>query len=151
MLGSLLGGFGLSNPVNPEKFLALWPTFLSASSKVAFPEGRKPKKMFEIPSVQGVVACRDQMNALGISPTEAAAYGTRLSLTKGILDEKELAEALQPFVVERSAEARDLKPELVMACAVSPLKSTLNGPAFDTADLLTRADLYAKPAAASEV
>jgi hypothetical protein len=142
MFGNLIGaltGLGLSNPVNPEYFVTLWPTFLAASSKVEFPEGKKPSKMFDLPGVQGVVACREQMLSLGISPLEAAPYGSRLSLAKGILDEPELAEKLAAFIVSDENGNKNLKPELLAACATAPLKMTLNGPAFDVATLLETA------------
>lgn len=148
MLGSLISSFGLSNPVDPDKFLTLWPTFLAVSSKVDFPEGKKPSKMFEFPGVQGVVACREQMLALEISPGQAAAYGTRLSLTKGILDESELAEKLSAYIVAADGGARDLSPALVKACAVTKLKSSMNGPRLDVADLLERAQAFSVQAIA---
>ena len=51
-----------------------------------------------MPEIQAIAACRTHMLQLGIPPTEAAAYGSRLSLAKTVILDKDLSQRFAEWI-----------------------------------------------------
>ena len=91
--------FSFKHKVDPEKFIAVWPTYFAASkSATELKDGQKISKLWDMPEIQAIAACRTHMLQLGIPPTEAAAYGSRLSLAKTVILDKDLSQRFAEWI-----------------------------------------------------
>lgn len=114
--------FGFKHKVDPDKFVALWPVYFEASrNAVELEEGQKPSKLWDIPEIQAISACRSQMLELGITSSEAASYGSRLSLAKTLTIEPDLMERFGKWM-STTDNGVILNQILLKAVAVTKIK-----------------------------
>lgn len=121
---------GLSGKTDPEKFEKLWTPFINASLKTPPSAEKKKKSLLDIPAVQGVVAIREEMLALGIKPLEASAYGSRLSLAAGLHENKEAMKRFGEYITVTDGKP-DIKPAMLKAIAICELRTAPVGHYFD--------------------
>jgi hypothetical protein len=91
--------FSLTAQVCPDKFLKLWPIYWASFLKAPpLADGNKPNKLIDLPAIQAIAACRDQMASMGLNAMTAPAYGSRLSLVCSVLTEPILSEQFSAWI-----------------------------------------------------
>jgi hypothetical protein len=130
--------FSLTDPVSPENFVKLWPVYSAAFAKApSLPDGQKPTNALQLPEMQAIIACRQFMQEMGITPATAPSYGTRLSLVNTVLSQPELLSRFKLWVQPGSNDSNFAPTEKMLACiaSVSLKKKSFMGLMIDFDDL----------------